>query len=172
MTTEDFIPTLSRDISTWAADLIIHKPEGSKYLNDADMKTLSASVADACQAELGSVPQQVIIVCKLAQAVLAPTNEKTALLREVLHMSRGLSGVASIISAVGTALGWSGSAIAIAVAYFTGASLLGLVSLSAVLGWFFIFSPPARLSERALNVLQQGLRSALQHETANHRPQA
>ncbi len=168
MTADDFMNAMDRDISARAADIISAKPQGEKYLNLADMKALTAYVGELCQTELGGVPQQVIISCKLALAVLAPANEKIVLLREVLSMSRGLSGVGSIITAIGTALGWSGSAIAVIVAFMTGANLMGLIGLSAVVGYFFFLASPASLSEKALAVLHQSVRIALTEHCKNN----
>ncbi len=153
--------SMERDICARAADIISDKPQGAKYLNFADLKSLSAYVGSLCQTELGAVPQQVVVACKLAEVILAPTHEKTALLREVLSMSRGLNGVASIIKAIGTALGWSGTAIAMVVAFMTGASFIGIMGVAAVVGYFMFFSAPAKLSEKALAVMRQGVRTAL-----------
>ncbi len=171
MTTADFIISMDRDISTRAADLIAAKPEHEKFLNYADMKTLSVFVRTRCEEELGAVPQQVIVACKLAEAVIAPSNEKAPLLREVFRLSRGLRGVSALISAIGTALGWSGTAIAVVVAFMTGASLFGAVCVSAVIGYFLFLAPPAKLSEKALAVLHQGLRVALTEHDRSEQPQ-
>ncbi len=135
------------------------------------MKTLSASGGSLCEEELGAVPRQVLVACKLAEAVLAPANEKAALLRDALRQSRGLSGVSAIITAIGTALGWSGTAIAVVDAIMDGTSLFGAVCVSAVVGYFLFLAPPAKLSGKALDVLRQGMRVALaEHYRSTSQP--
>ncbi len=170
MTTDDFIAAMDRDISARAADIITAKPAQEKYLSYADMKALTACIGSLCEEKLGGVPGQVLVACKLAEAVLAPANEKAPLLRDVLRMSRGLSGVSAIITAIGTALGWSGTAIAVVVAFMVGTSLFGAVCVSAFVGYFLFLAPPAKLSGKALDVLRQGMRVALA-EHARHASQ-
>ncbi len=174
MTTTDFISCMERDISAQTADIIAAKPEGQKFLTQADMKTLSSCIGNSCQAEFGAVPQQILVACKLAEAVVAPPHEKAELLREVLSMSRGLRGISAIIAAIGAALGWSGSAITVLVAVMTGANLVGLISVAAVISYFLILASPAKLSEKALAVLHQGVKAALaeHYRTSSPSPQS
>ncbi len=161
MTAEDFIAETERDLCARAAELLAAKPEQEKYLNRADLRTLSDTLTERCRDRLGETPKQVEIACLLAEAILAPMNEKGGLLRKVYGLAGGMKGTGAIISAVGTALGWSKSVIAIVVALYLGTSMLGALGVTALVGYFLFSGSPVEQADKALTVLRKGVNTAL-----------
>ncbi len=161
MTAEDFIAGTERDLCAQAADILSAKPEQEKYLNRADIRALAATLTERCRAELGEAPRQIEVACLLAEAILAPMSEKGGLLRKVYTLTGGMKGTAAIISAVGTALGWSKSVIAIVIALYLGTSLAGALGVTALVGYFLFNGSHAEQADKALNVLRKGVQTAL-----------
>ncbi len=161
MTTEDFIACMERDLSARTAELLSGKPEQEKYLTLAELRQLAGNVQQLCADRLGETPWQVQSACLLAEAILAPMNEKTGLLKKVYALAGGMKGTDALISAVGNALGWSRSVLTLVIAFYLGFSWLGAIGVAALVGYFLFHGSPSAQSERALGVLQQGVRAAL-----------
>ncbi len=168
MTTEDFIADMERELSNRAADLISAKPEQEKYISLADLRIITSALKDRCRMQLEEMPKQVDVACLLAEAVLAPMQEKAALLKKVYALTGRMKGTGAIISAVGTALGWSRSVISVVVALYLGTSLVGALGVTALVGYFLFAGTPAEQADKALNVLRKGVYTALQEYFKAH----
>lgn len=71
------------------------------------MQEVCLVVKSACVKQFNEVPQGVEMACYLAEAVLAPDKKaKLKLMKQVISLTSGTTGIAIILAGVGAALGW------------------------------------------------------------------
>jgi len=164
-----FFEQVHAQIDAKAVELIAGKEEESAYLGYDEFRVVTARVRGLFRERLGEVPREVDAACALSEAVLAPTRQETIrLLKTVLTLAGGASGIAMVLSGVGVALGWSAGVVASVTA------ILGAAGLAGPMGWvvggagvagiatYFMVARnnPALNSEKALEALHAGLRKA------------
>ena len=152
-----------------ASEILSSKPQDQQYLNWRDMQEVCLVVKSACVKQFNEVPQGVEMTCYLAEAVLAPDKKaKLKLMKQVISLTSGTTGIAIILAGVGAALGWGAGIVTTVTAFFIGTSILGPIAamaggaMLAVIAGYFIFDNDApTLSNKAVDALRKGLRGAL-----------
>jgi len=164
-----FFRAVHGQIDAKAEELIAAAPGERPYLDYDAFKVVTARVRGLFRERLDEVPREVEAACALSEAVLAPTKQETVrLLRTVLKLAGGASGIAMVLSGVGAALGWSAGVLAGVTAAFGAAGLTGPVGwvvggagLAGIAAYFMVSrNDPAQSSEKALQALHQSLRKA------------
>lgn len=117
----------------------------------------------------GKVPNDIESTLKLSLATIAPTQkERIKLLKAVVGISGGTTGIAMIVGGIGLALGWGSGVVAAVVTFFTGASLAGPIAwvaggvgVATIAAYFALSSNEEANTERFLSALKGGLRKAI-----------
>lgn len=83
--------------------------------------------------KIGLIPKKVKAACDLSLAVIAPSNRiRLNHLKSALGLAGGSAGIGLLIGALGTALGWGASTVAVVTAFFTGTSLTGPIGFGVL----------------------------------------
>lgn len=105
MDQETFVANLMSTVDAKFGAILAAKPEGKQHLTYIDATTMSACIRNVFKNLTGIVPVQIEAVCRLSEAVLAPTiTEKKRLIKSVLGIAGGTGGIAMIIGGIGMAL--------------------------------------------------------------------
>ncbi len=169
MEKEQFKDLLNYTISAEIIGTLAQKEAGKKYLSYADAKAVTHKINNLFIDKIGSIPKQIDAACCFANAILAPSKaERERLIKHVKGTACGISGVALILAAIATALGWSAGVQATIIAWFVGSSLLGPigwgligVTLTCVAGYFFVSNNEEAKTERYEKVLSAGVLKAV-----------
>lgn len=155
--------------SAYAA--IVTKKEADKqFVTYHELQAICHTVKNFFISRVGTSVKEVDGACELALAVLAPdTVTRLNHVKMAFSLIGGLAGVGAIITAVGLALGWGAGVIELVCAFFAGTSIcgplaLGLAGLAAVgVAAYFAFNKDTEieLSNKAIKVLKEGIKSAL-----------
>lgn len=109
MTLDQITVGMEQLINAKASEILSSKPQDQHYLNWRDMQEVCLVVKSACVKQFNEVPQGVEMACYLAEAVLAPDKKaKLKLMKQVISLTSGTTGIAIILAGVGAALGWGG----------------------------------------------------------------
>lgn len=107
MTLDQITVGMEQLINAKASEILSSKPQDQHYLNWRDMQEVCLVVKSACVKQFNEVPQGVEMACYLAEAVLAPDKKaKLKLMKQVISLTSGTTGIAIILAGVGAALGW------------------------------------------------------------------
>ena len=169
MTLDQITVGMEQLINAKASEILSSKPQDQHYLNWRDMQEVCLVVKSACVKQFNEVPQGVEMACYLAEAVLAPDKKaKLKLMKQVISLTSGTTGIAIILAGVGAALGWGAGIVTTVTALFIGTSMLGPIAamaggaMLAVIAGYFIFDNDApTLSNKAIDALRKGIRGAL-----------
>lgn len=169
MTLDQITVGMEQLINAKASEILSSKPQDQHYLNWRDMQEVCLVVKSACVKQFNEVPQGVEMACYLAEAVLAPDKKaKLKLMKQVISLTSGTTGIAIILAGVGAALGWGADIVTTVTAFFIGTSMLGPIAamaggaMLAVIAGYFIFDNDApTLSNKAIDALRKGIRGAL-----------
>lgn len=142
-----------------------------KYLTYNDACTVTHMVRNIFVTALDIVPNNVEAACLLSDAILAPTiKEKKELLKKAYGMSGLIMGIAMILYAIGTALGWGLGLIASMIAFFTGTSMLGPIATAAsgaiilaITGYFVCSGDEEEVTEKYRKALESSLDAAIEN---------
>lgn len=164
-----FSAAIESTIDAKFAEIMHGKPATDRYLTYFDAQTLCASVRNIFKNALGAPPPQILAACSLSEAILAPTaEEKQRLIKAAVGTGGGAAGIAMIIAAVGTALGWGAGALAGVSAFFVGSSMLGPlawliagVSIAGIAGYFATTSNNGTDTDRFIKCLKSATTSAV-----------
>jgi len=171
-----FSSALESTIDAKYSEIMRGKPETDRYQTYFDGQTLSASIRNIFKNALGAPPPQILAACSLSEAILAPTTaEKQKLIKAAVGAGGGAAGIAMIIAAVGTALGWGAGALASVSAFFVGSSLLGPmawlvagVTIAGIAAYFATTSNNATDTDRFIKCLKSATISAVNSIWAEH----
>lgn len=126
MTLDQITVGMEQLINAKASEILSSKPQDQHYLNWRDMQEVCLVVKSACVKQFNEVPQGVEMACYLAEAVLAPDKKaKLKLMKQVISLTSGTTGIAIILAGVGAALGWGAGIVTTVTAFFIGTSMLG-----------------------------------------------
>lgn len=159
---DKFKAALESTIDVKFADVMRTKTGEDVYLTYVDAQILTASVRNVFKHLLHFVPPQVEAAMMLSEAVLAPSAlQRLQLIKSAIGAGGTAAGIAIVIGAVATALGWGASATATFIAVFTGTSVLGPIAwaasglaLAGIAGYFALTSDNQKNTERFLKVLK------------------
>lgn len=176
MTLDQITVGMEQLINAKASEILSAKPQDQQYLNWRDMQEVCLVVKSACVKQFNEVPQGVEMACYFAEAVLAPDKKaKLKLMKQVISLTSGTTGIAIILAGVGAALGWGAGIVTTVTAFFLGTSMLGPIAamaggaILAVIAGYFIFDNDApTLSNKAIDALRKGLRGALAEYWKEH----
>lgn len=166
---DKFKAALESTIDVKVADILRSKKESETYLNYVDAQILTSSVRNIFKSALSVTPSQIDAALMLTQAVLAPSaKEKANLIKAAAGIGGGTTGIAIVIGAIGSALGWGAPAYMGVVTFFKGAAIAGPIgwmvagtTLAAIAGYFASTSNNQTDSERFLRVLKSSTASAV-----------
>lgn len=173
MSTVSQIQTMmSQFISVKISKILECKEANSQFLNYDDMNQVCNSLKLYWLelAQMADVPPEIEAACQMSLAVLAPSaRERMRKLKLALGASSGVAGMASVIAAIATALGWGSGMVATVIAVFTGTSVVGPIAwlaggalLLAIAGYFVVSSNDAKVvSDKAIEVLRVGVDKAV-----------
>lgn len=157
---------MKQHISAKAREIMAAKPQGKQYMELLDMEQLSAYIEGIWARKCGEVPMEITAISGMACAALEPDKtRKQELIKKALAGVSGVGGIATIIAAVATALGWGASVWVIIITTLGGASLAGpialgvLGSLAVVLAGHLVFSSDSKeaASDKALKIFREGI---------------
>lgn len=150
-----------------------HKSGAVQYLEYGEFETLCARLlAQWCQVmQEDTAPKELELACCYAKAALAPDyRTRVRLLKKACGLASGLAGVASVLGAVGLALGWGASVTTIVINFFLGMNFIPVIGwglagagLLVVAGYFALKSDnPYEVSLKAEQALRKGVKSAVE----------
>lgn len=176
MTLDQITVGMEQLINAKASEILSTKQPEQQYLNWRDMQEICLVVKSFCIKQFNEVPQGVEMSCYLAEAVLAPDKKaKIKLIKQIISLTSGTTGIAIILAGVGAALGWGAGIVTAVTAFFIGSSMLGPVAaiacgaMLAVIAGYFIFDNDApTLSNKSIDALRKGLRGALAEYWKDH----
>ena len=152
------------------AELQKDLPEGAgQYLTEGGLHKITVQVSFEFETRFGSVPHEVAVACKLAEATLAQSlSQRLQLLKTAVGLGGGLGGISLVIGGIGAALGWGQGVIAAITAYFMGTSIAGPIgliggglTLAGVAAYFGLRRhDPVAATDRALKALESGVMAA------------
>ena len=159
---ERFKSALEGTIDVRFAEIMSGKTGTDKFLTYIDGQILTASVRNVFKNALGVVPPQIDAACKLSEAILAPTDvEREQLLKSVVGIGGGATGIGMIIAGIGGALGWGSGVIASVATWIVGTSLagpagwaIGGITLAGIAAYFATTNNNASAMERFLRALK------------------
>jgi hypothetical protein len=126
-----FKAALESTIDLKFAEIMRGKTDTHRHLTYADGQVLTGTVRNVFKNALGTTPRQVEAACNLSEAVLAPSaGERRKRLRAAVGFGGGATGIALIIAAVASALGWGAGVISIIIAFIMGTSLTGPIGIA------------------------------------------
>jgi len=169
MTSDEFKGLLESTVDAKFAEIIARKDPKDAYLTYIDSITMTTAVRNVFKHKLKLVPPQIEASCRMSEAVMAPSGkERETLLKGVIAISGGVSGLAMIIGGVGAALGWGAGVVATVTAFFVGVPMAGPVgwiaggvALAAVAGYFALSGSPTKDTERFIGVLKNTLMNSV-----------
>lgn len=152
--------------------ILAQKPVEKQYLNYTDFNDLCDAVKQSyCEyMQTTEVPKPIEAACHLALAVVAPSIWiRIKHLKMAIALLAGLAGIASILSGVAIALGWTATVLDTVVAFFVGGAVFGPIAL--VVGGIGLFGiaayfayaakNPTDLSDKAEATLRETLRKTI-----------
>ena len=150
-------------------ELMLTKENNDRAINHIDAAMMSTYVRNIYMRYLDFVPPQVETSCLLSEAVVAPDLlAKIDLIKAAIGIGGGAVGIAFVITAVGTALGWGAGVLASVKAIFVGGALGGPIALAtagliiAGIAAYFAFSETQeQLTQRYLETLKKSSLSAV-----------
>ena len=157
-------------ISVKAKEIMSAKPQGKQYMELQDMEQLTAHLEGIWASKCGEVPVEITAISNMACAALDPDEtRRQERIKKALAGVSGVGGIATILAAVATALGWGASVWVIIIATLGGASLAGPIalgvvgSLAVVLAGYLMFSSDSReeASEKALKIFREGINDVI-----------
>jgi hypothetical protein len=174
-----FKSAMESTIDARFAEIMKGKAPEDRFLSYVDSQILTASVRNIFRNAIGSAPPQIEAACLLSEAILAPsTAEREQLIKTAVGVGGGAAGVAMIITAVGTAMGWGAGVIASVAAFFVGTSVAGPVgwavagvTLAGIAAYFATTSSSATDTERFVRVLKGANSRAVDAIWAEHEQQ-
>lgn len=161
---------LKTTVDAQVAEILQKKQPDAQYLDYNNLQFICNRLEYVFHDHSDCIPNRIKTVTELALAVLAPsTAEKEKRVKSAIATGSGLAGMAAVITAVGTALGWGTTIIGSIIAIFTGSSLLGPIGWGVAgaaglgIAAYFVLSDdtPQEKSDKALEVLRKGLDSAM-----------
>lgn len=153
-------------ISAKAREIMAAKPQGKQYMELLDMEQLSAYIEGIWASKCGEVPEEITAISSMACAALDPDEARR---RERIKVAvsgvSGVGGLATVLAAVATALGWGASWWAIIITTLGGASLAGPIGVAAAgalavcLAGYLMFSSDSKeaASDKALKIFREGI---------------
>jgi hypothetical protein len=166
MEKNEFLQRIMDSIDLKVSEILSKKPDEMKFLTFPEFKTITAYTRNVIQTHCKPIPKEVSATCLMAEAVIAPSKkEKITLLKGVISIAGGATGLGLVISGIGTALGWGAGVIAAVCAWFAGINMtpvIGLIvsglSLAGIAVYFSVATGnPAVASEKAVAALKKGL---------------
>lgn len=111
MTKDQFKSQLASTIKAKYVEVLAEKKQTAAkdvaILTDADALSITNYVRGVFKARLDVVPDKIEAACKFSEALVAPsTVAKIKLLKAAIGLSGGVGGLAILIAAIGSALGW------------------------------------------------------------------
>lgn len=169
----ELIATINQIITTKKNQIIEKKATDAQYLNYGDFNDVCDTIIKSWPTLTGDekAPNDIKVACEIALAVVSPTTrQRIQKLKLAIAASSGVAGIGAIIAAVGVALGWGASVIAIVTTFFAGASVgepicLGLTGLTllGIAAYFAIKSKnPHECADKAEEVLRVSLQKAIE----------
>lgn len=167
MNKDEFKAKLKTTIDAKILELL--REHNTNCLSYTDAMAVTHMVRNIFITPLGSVPNEIEVVCLLSEAVLAPSKrEKEKLIKKAKGLTAGVVGLFAIISAIVTALGWGLGAKAAMIAWFTGISSLGPIGIGlagvtalVIAGYFMFSDDKEKLLEKFKKALENGLDHAV-----------
>lgn len=116
MTKDQFKSQLATTIKAKYVEVLSEKKQTSgkdvAILTDADALSITNYVRGVFKARLDVVPDKIEAACKFSEALVAPsTVAKIKLLKAAIGLSGGIGGLAILIAAIGSALGWGAATV-------------------------------------------------------------
>ena len=116
MTRDQFKSQLATTIKAKYVEVLAEKKQTAgkdvAILTDADALSITNYVRGVFKARLDVVPDKVEAACKFSEALVAPsTVAKIKLLKAAIGLSGGIGGLAILIAAIGSALGWGAAMV-------------------------------------------------------------
>ena len=172
----EFSAALESTIDIKFAEIMRGKTNTDRFLTYIDGQVLSATLRNVFKRELGVAPPQIEAACSLSEAILAPTSlEKQELIKKAAGAGGGAAGIAMIIAAVGSALGWGAGVLASVSAFFVGTSVTGPigwavagVAVAGIAAYFATTSNDHSNTERFMKVLKSASSKAVQAVWPEH----
>ena len=124
-----YVEVLAEKKQTAAKDVAI--------LTDADALSITNYVRGVFKARLDVVPDKIEAACKFSEALVAPsTVAKIKLLKAAIGLSGGIGGLAILIAAIGSALGWGAATVTTAHAILVKVGVwLGIIAAPTPVGF-------------------------------------
>ena len=169
MTKKKFTTRLLNTVDYEINAAIADKTEDNKHIGYLDAVRLSDIVGQATEDQFGEAPPAVEAVCTLCEAIMSPTHaDRIKKIKAVLATVGTSGGLAMVILAIGTALGWGAGMIATATAFFCGTSILGPIgwatagmAILTISGYFALTCNETVKTERYHAALKDGLKEAI-----------
>ena len=126
-----FCQRLSRTVREQFVE-VMHQEEGRPSGGYFRALMLSQRIQNIFVNQLGSVPQEVQLACKLSEMIVAPdTMERARLLRTAVGCAGCAVGIGMILGAIGSVLGWGTGALAAVKAWLIGSPMFGPIAMMA-----------------------------------------
>ena len=141
MTKDQFKSQLATTIKAKYVEVLAEKKQTAgkdvAILTDADALSITNYVRGVFKARLDVVPDKIEAACKFSEALVAPsTVAKIKLLKAAIGLSGGVGGLAILIAAIGSALGWGAATVTTAHAILVKVGVwLGIIAAPTPVGF-------------------------------------